>query len=1038
MKLEKLTLHNIASIADAEIDFTTGPLAHSPLFLIDGETGAGKTTLLDAVCLALYGETPRMDEANNEDVPAGDASGDAAETMRAGDNRQMLRRGAGDGFAQLIYVGNDGHRYQARWEARRARNKPDGRLQPVIHSLINTDNGEALRKSEMRQRVEATVGLRFDQFCRTTLLAQGEFTRFLYSKEAEKADILEKLTGTGIYARIGQTVFAMYDETKTRYERLRDSLQDNPCLADGEVADLRARLAEEEKLSARLKADVDSLARCTAWLKDMEAKTRDMDKARRDQETLTARTREQAYSDQTRAIADYEVSEAARNDIRERDAARRNLDAEVARAHAFKDDYFALLSANGRLSGDIKAAEGRTATMEEAVRKAEAAVADLRERVKGKAELIDALQRKREELKPTEITERRKALDSQIALGNQARLACNQVATARRAEAEAQGRVKDQETALEEKRAALAGWQKERDTRQAAYNAKDQLYETLSQGIKDWAKEARRHLHVGDSCPVCGQTVNAVLSDGHFESLLTKPRQERDEAKRLLDEAEAAVKGLQGNIGDIEKALRRDRRQADKATKDREDKEQELTQLSEGLKDVKYKSGDGKAESAAEDDFLRQLALWGDKIDAEKARLDNVLAEAERQRKVIDAENAQLVKLQDSRNKAELNKAKRERELHDHRASLKTMADTLRACVGTAQSMRETLAKWVPDSGGDKAQSAAAAVDGLQDRWTTFATRIAAWRQSLELYRRTVSDKTAAIEAFCAAHPSLPLARLETLAATPADDIAALKAAHKQTEDAIVAANGAIATLREQMAKAVEQKPAMAEPADRAAMEAELAQKIAQREQSTRSVAEITVRLANDAKARAERAKKEEELKRLKTDYDRWKTFNDRFGSKDGKKFKMIAESFILRHLLTLANRSLSQFSDRFTLTCRPGSLVILVRDRAQGDRPFGSNTLSGGESFLVSLSLALGLSQLNATKGAVDTLFIDEGFGTLDGDYLNAVMDALGKLHAMVGRRVGIISHVEALASRIPVQIQVRKTNPTQSKVTVVSLSSQ
>jgi exonuclease SbcC len=138
---------------------------------------------------------------------------------------------------------------------------------------------------------------------------------------------------------------------------------------------------------------------------------------------------------------------------------------------------------------------------------------------------------------------------------------------------------------------------------------------------------------------------------------------------------------------------------------------------------------------------------------------------------------------------------------------------------------------------------------------------------------------------------------------------------------------------------------------------------------------------------------------------------------------------------LKIANRYLGQFTDRFILTCSPGSLVILVKDKFMGTPPQSTSILSGGESFMVSLSLALALSQLSASSNSVDTLFIDEGFGTLDPEYLQSVMTTLERLHQMGGRRVGIISHVATLAQTIPTQIQVREIDPTKSKIEVVQL---
>ena len=143
--------------------------------------------------------------------------------------------------------------------------------------------------------------------------------------------------------------------------------------------------------------------------------------------------------------------------------------------------------------------------------------------------------------------------------------------------------------------------------------------------------------------------------------------------------------------------------------------------------------------------------------------------------------------------------------------------------------------------------------------------------------------------------------------------------------------------------------------------------------------------------------------------------------------------SYILEELLAIANGYLSHFNDRYELEAQPGTLTILVRDLLQGDRT-AVTTLSGGESFMVSLALALALSSMTGKVFTVDTIFIDEGFGTLSANYLDKVMETLNHLYDMGGRRVGIISHVEALKERITAQIHVQrdKGNNTVSHVVV------
>ena len=173
----------------------------------------------------------------------------------------------------------------------------------------------------------------------------------------------------------------------------------------------------------------------------------------------------------------------------------------------------------------------------------------------------------------------------------------------------------------------------------------------------------------------------------------------------------------------------------------------------------------------------------------------------------------------------------------------------------------------------------------------------------------------------------------------------------------------------------------------------------------------------------------------LEEEYQRWKSLNAMFGSADGSRFRGIAQAFILKQLLMCANHYLKHFSPRYELDCQPGSVGIVIRDLYQGDAVRPYSTLSGGEGFIVSLALALGLSAMTRGNASVDVLFIDEGFGTLSEDYLNTVIDTLSRLHETGGRKVGIISHVDILRERIPAQIRLLRENNTASRVEVVRL---
>lgn len=228
MKILRISLRNIASLAgEHTVDFTKAPLATAGLFSISGPTGSGKSTLLDALCLALYDETPRMAA-----VAGAAAVLDGGKEVQQRDVRNLLRRGCGEGFAEVAFVGIDGLTYTACWVARRAQAKADRALQRTEHSLwrgnaphgtnrISAADGTA---TEIKREIAAKVGLTFDQFRRAVLLAQGDFATFLKARDTERAEILQALTGTERFEKISIAVYERHKREEAAVQTLRDQL----------------------------------------------------------------------------------------------------------------------------------------------------------------------------------------------------------------------------------------------------------------------------------------------------------------------------------------------------------------------------------------------------------------------------------------------------------------------------------------------------------------------------------------------------------------------------------------------------------------------------------------------------------------------------------------------------------------------------------------------------------------------------------------------------------------------------------------------
>ena len=206
MKILAIRGKNLASLeGEFDIDFTVDPLKSVGIFVITGQTGAGKSTVLDALCLALFDNAPRLNKAESS-VNVYDVED---KTITQKDSRNILRRGASEGYAEVDFIALNGDKYRSRWMVRRARGKVDGALQATSIKLDNltTKDEEQGTKSNLLNRIVELIGLTFDQFTRAVLLAQGDFANFLKAKSSEKAELLEKLTGTEIYSKISVSIY---------------------------------------------------------------------------------------------------------------------------------------------------------------------------------------------------------------------------------------------------------------------------------------------------------------------------------------------------------------------------------------------------------------------------------------------------------------------------------------------------------------------------------------------------------------------------------------------------------------------------------------------------------------------------------------------------------------------------------------------------------------------------------------------------------------------------------------------------------------
>ena len=322
MKLIKVILFNLASLEGLhEIDFESEPLRSADLFSIVGETGSGKSTILDAICLALYGTAPRFEGARNFKYYHGEAV-NKDQSLAPDDPRNILRRGTKNCSAEVWFQARDGEYYKAIWSCSFARTNYKSEERRFYRlkregAFFKEDEKLPIREKGSRGNagLDQVIGLDYNQFTRTVMLAQNSFANFIKAKDEEKAILLEKLTGTQIYSVIAEKINAFYKEAKTAKDELKnevDALKGN-CLTDEE---LEKRIGEAHQLEtaySSVEARLKALETHEKWCRQKAALVVALEKER--QELMEAKAQAESVGELRSQLREYDLATAVQNDF---------------------------------------------------------------------------------------------------------------------------------------------------------------------------------------------------------------------------------------------------------------------------------------------------------------------------------------------------------------------------------------------------------------------------------------------------------------------------------------------------------------------------------------------------------------------------------------------------------------------------------------------------------------------------------------------------------------------------------------------------
>lgn len=1153
MILQKLEIHNIASIEDATIDFEAQPLADSEVFLITGKTGAGKSTLLDAICLALYASTPRLENTSMQGEMR-----DNEKDIKIKDPVQLMRRNTGEAFVRLTFIGSNGVHYEAQWSVARARNKVTGKIQNKKWALRNLDTDFTYAKDkEIREEIALAIGLDFKQFCRTTLLAQGEFTRFLNSKDDEKAEILEKITGVDAYSRIGAKIFEQTVEKKKIWEDSQQKIEGIQILNDEEIAQKNNQLQQLDEQSQQLKTTLEKEQKKLRWLQQEQDFRQRKEQAKEDLAHVKAIAESDETQQQEQTITLWNHTIEARAKMNEAASCAKTILQQEAQLQSLKQTFRQIQGAQSyelqqeqTIALSIKNIDDYLAQEAPKVHiyeNAQTLNTLINSYLKNKKDAENNLQYANQ-IKKELSTQYQPMLEKSKTILEACQKAYNQqVINVQEAEAELEQlhlpQLRQQQEALKtllndiqkaknllellheeqnrhvlskenlvqlqnsilEKEKQLQVLTQESHDAEIRKNALQLAYEKQRESINKWAKSIRMKLQIGDTCPVCQQRIEATLPhEDNIDALVI-------EAEKLYKDAEieynqkianqnaldSDIKALKNSLANEQKvfakcceSLAKATQKAQEAAKKIPEGENEtqtlatLEKVSAQIAEAEVKEKEAKKLRTLRDQKLQEYEVLRNGMLAAQQKVNDTqhrieLVEAQISLQTKDSEKAQN-DIQTLIGEAEKLSWKNDwhtmltefgKEVEDGAITYKMNTEKQQKLAAELKQFEEgnknlaavldAIVKLMPTWGTpSKEPLMLKRIPKVLTRASELQSQITAALQQMNAAKEKEEDTKKWLKEFMEKKQEMLkdfsdkeqeilldenlLLQLDTLQQC---DIAEKTEAINRIKQQLVSKQ----TVWDELEKAYQlhtgEYEALFDEDEKMTEEEEMSEEESLDTRISTCIASLEAQLSElgnqrggiirdleiDRTNKAKVGSLLQESAQKKADFEKWSRLNQLLGDATGNKFRRIAQSYVLASLIHSANGYMRTLSDRYILKVVPGTFVISLEDAYQGYVSRAASTLSGGESFLVSLSLALALSDIG-TQLSVDTLFIDEGFGTLSGEPLQHAVNTLRSLHSKSGRHVGIISHVEELKERIPVQIRVNQEgNNSSSTIEIV-----
>ncbi|MBJ9703753.1 AAA family ATPase [Acinetobacter calcoaceticus] len=1197
MKILSIRIKNLASLSDEHfIDFESAPLAHAGLIAIVGKTGAGKSTILDAMCLALFNRVPRLKDSDGKlkDVDGSELLTNSPLTV--------LRRGTGHGFAELCFIAQDQKRYLARWEIKRARENPNGKLQSVQRHLKCLTDGVVLadKAKAVDEKVKQITQLSFEQFTRAVLLAQSEVTAFLKARDSERGELLEYLTNSSIFAKIGELAFRKTADIAKHRKQLEEFLGHIEILSDEEIAAFTEQYQQAEQNQQQLEQQKNVLDKQQQWF-ERKAKL-ELEVQAKQQQFQTQQNHHQQLADEREQLKRLEVFSEIRPQVFQQTQnlqTLQQLEPQIQQAQINFNDLIQIFETGQKQYQSAEQELKQTLDFEQQHQPAlnqvrqsiqeRTFIADEYKKCKEKRNVLEqklsplqqqqnTVQQQIEQLQQNQIhlqqqltqtgqyavldkglsahlhqlgqfIQNYEAIEQQLGNPTLARQKLSEakseleqlttsVGTVEQIEVKLEQQRKDKEQKLAqitqldliqqkikiyhelyaelqqftEKHTQTSAQEQQLKTvcqlaeqdYQTAKIEREKLQHILQQQRllhTENIEQLRANLKEGEACLVCGSTHHPYRIDDSTVSkaLFDLQQQQEQQAVALeqtkfnvwqseqqtLTQCRAELEQVQKHLSQLKAKqanLQQDLVQQLSLNQLRIDLAQPPEQTLQTLSELRQASQTSISSFDSENLRLTQAIKQQNQLLQHVQRSESLLNTAQQWQQQVQhivqclSESEQHAWQQSSSQTAKqtwsiLDTRAKQLELQEQllqrfeqqQQELKMLAANLEQMTKQIneidQNLKEITLKGQQNN--EKAVSLIQHMTGLSDikphDWLMEhdakrqhqQTAYHASKQRFEQTRQHFEQQKQALDQLKHQHQHTEQHQQQINAQIQnwlnghsdfqAQDFTALIQINSaqeqdirnrlnQAERLLSEASSALKTMQEQLTDHLQTKPDIEFEKLLNLIQDNIAELKAQLEIRDQLKLKLELHQQNLAKQQ----QYAQQIQNIQQEEHRWSKISGLIGDAKGKEFRDYAQQYHLDILVEHANQQLAMLSQRYTLKRLDQSLSLAIIDHDMDGEMRSVSSLSGGESFLTALALSLAIANMASGSMKIESLFIDEGFGTLDASSLHMVMNALDQLQNQ-GRQVVLISHIQEMHERIPVQIQVKPLGAGASTIEVI-----